>query len=119
MNNMIAKIRIMLALSVVPLIGAGLISCAKEPAPLSSVRLPEEGDLVEHWLSLDWDDLNAEEKKLWSVLGWNQARWDEEPGTAEPDSELKNWADLSTREKAAASLLGFSQPYWDGIVDQQ
>ncbi len=63
----------------------------------TGVRTPT-GDVSKFWDEIDWNDLSAEEKKLWSVL-----------------SDGASWNKLSTEERAAATALGFNKKSWNSV----
>lgn len=66
------------------------------------------------WETLSWADLSSKEKELWSVLGWQQDKWD---GNAAPPSADKVWSDLNYQEQSAALGLGFTEETWDATED--
>ncbi|BAQ61985.1 hypothetical protein GM3708_2391 [Geminocystis sp. NIES-3708] len=70
-----------------------------------------KGNPGDIWDDLSWIDMNSDEQKLWSILGWNESSWEED--TDPPPSNDKYWADLSTEEKKAAEELGYTIKYWD------
>lgn len=63
----------------------------------TGVRTPT-GDVNKFWDAIDWDDLSAEEQKLWSVL-----------------SDGASWNKLSNEERAAATALGFNKKSWNSV----
>lgn len=67
------------------------------------------------WEELVWEDMNATEQQLWSALGWNQDRWDDNNA---PASTNKEWSELSQQEQYAARGLGFNEHIWNGTEDQ-
>ncbi len=67
------------------------------------------------WEQLGWEDMSATEQQLWSVLGWDQDRWDE---NSAPASTNKEWSELSQQEQFAATGLGFTEQLWNGTEDQ-
>lgn len=67
------------------------------------------------WEKLSWVDLSSKEKELWTLLGWQQDKWD---GNEAPASTDKDWKDLSAQEQNAAMGLGFTQDLWDNFEDQ-
>lgn len=67
------------------------------------------------WEELSWSDLSSREKELWSLLGWDQGRWD---ANRAPASSDKEWNDLTTPEQVAAMSLGFTEASWNGTEDQ-
>jgi hypothetical protein len=67
------------------------------------------------WEELSWADLSSREKELWTILGWQQDRWD---GNNAPSSSDKDWNDLSGREQIAAMNLGFSEDLWNSAEDE-
>ncbi|MGZ8158053.1 MAG: cytochrome c oxidase assembly factor Coa1 family protein [Methylobacter sp.] len=76
----------------------------------AGVRKPT-GDVNEFWENFTWDDLSAEEKKLWAVLGWNGRIWGSE--TESPASEGTSWNKLSKEEQAALASLGYDKKSWN------
>jgi len=74
------------------------------------VRKPT-GDVNEFWGNFTWDDLSADEKKLWAVLGWNGRIWGSE--SESPSSEETSWAKLSEAERAALTALGYDKKSWN------
>jgi len=58
----------------------------------------------------DWDELPAEAKSAFEVLGYNKKMWDKDQS---PASEDKDWDELTAAEKAAAKILGYDQKSWD------
>ncbi|OTE97587.1 hypothetical protein BCS42_04375 [Crenothrix sp. D3] len=68
------------------------------------------GNVGKFWDNLSWDDLSADEKKLWGALGWNSKLWVN--GTA-PASQNTEWNDLSEEERAAARFLGYNKKSWN------
>ena len=76
----------------------------------SGVRKPE-GNVEKFWSALSWDDLSADEKKLWGVLGWNGRLWGAESGA--PASESAVWDKLSKEEQDAATALGYDKKSWN------
>lgn len=90
----------------------------KAPAPTEKaaeakldVRQPT-GDVSKFWSNLSWDDLSADERKLWVVLGWNGKIWGSETEPA-PVSEGTVWDKLSKEEQAAATALGYDKKSWN------
>jgi hypothetical protein len=75
----------------------------------NKVRKPV-GNVGKFWDNLSWDDLSADEKKLWGALGWNSKLWVN--GTA-PASQNTEWNDLSEEERAAARFLGYNKKSWN------
>lgn len=67
------------------------------------------------WEQLGWEDMNATEQQLWSALGWDQDRWDDNNAPASSDKE---WSELSQQEQFAARGLGFSETLWNGTADE-
>lgn len=67
------------------------------------------------WEQLTWADMSSEEQQLWTVLGWQQARWDRNNPPPSADME---WGDLSPREQAAAAGLGFTEELWNATEDE-
>ena len=67
------------------------------------------------WEKLKWEDMNAKEQELWTVLGWRQDIWNRNQAPASAD---KNWSDLTAQEQDAATGLGFTRDIWDGFEDQ-
>jgi hypothetical protein len=76
----------------------------------SGVRKPT-GNVGKFWDALNWDDLSADEKKLWGVLGWNGRLWGAESGA--PASESAVWDKLSKEEQDAATALGYDKKSWN------
>lgn len=70
-----------------------------------------KGNPVEFWSEFSWTDLSKTEQKYFSVLGWDEASWEEE--TDEPSSSDKYWKELTSDEQAAATILGFTSELWD------
>jgi hypothetical protein len=67
------------------------------------------------WEKLSWADLNSKEKELWTLLGWQQDKWD---SNTAPSSADKVWNDLNQQEQSAAMNLGFSEDIWNGFEDK-
>lgn len=67
------------------------------------------------WEQLGWEDMNATEQQLWSALGWNQNRWDNNDA---PSSTDKEWHELSQQEQYAARGLGFTEQLWNATEDE-
>lgn len=88
---------------------AAAVEAKIEPAQ-TGVRKPT-GDVNEFWGNFTWDDLSAEEKKLWIVLGWNGRIWGSE--TESPASEGTSWNKLSKAEQAALTSLGYNKKSWN------
>jgi hypothetical protein len=76
------------------------------------VRKPTGDDIQKFWNNFGWDDLSADEKKLWVVLGWNGRGWGSETEPA-PASDGTTWDRLSKEEQAAATTLGFDKKSWN------
>jgi len=74
------------------------------------VRKPK-GDANEFWENFTWDELSAEEKKLWAVLGWNGRIWGSD--TESPASEGTSWNNLTKEEQAALTSLGYNKKSWN------
>jgi len=70
---------------------------AKKDGAKTGVRTPT-GDVNKFWDEIDWNDLSAEEQKLWSVL-----------------SDGASWNKLSKEERAAATALGFNKKSWNSV----
>ncbi len=70
---------------------------AKKDGAKTGVRKPT-GDVNKFWDAIEWDDLSAEEQKLWSVL-----------------SDGASWNKLSKEERAAATALGFDKKSWNSV----
>ncbi|TAN68141.1 MAG: hypothetical protein EPN17_09900 [Methylobacter sp.] len=70
---------------------------AQKDGVRTGVRTPT-GDVNKFWDAIDWDDLSAEEQKLWSVL-----------------SDGASWNKLSNEERAAATALGFNKKSWNSV----
>lgn len=67
------------------------------------------------WENLSWADLSSKEKELWTLLGWQQDKWDRNEA---PSSADKVWNDLNPQEQSAAMDLGFSEDIWNNIEDE-
>jgi len=67
------------------------------------------------WEKLSWADLSANEQELWTLLGWQEEKWDRNDAPASAD---KVWKDLNRQEQSAAMNLGFSQELWDKVEDE-
>ena len=67
------------------------------------------------WETLSWGDMSSEEQGYWAVLGWSQARWDENDAPASADKE---WGELTGQEQKAALRLGFEEKIWDETEDE-
>ena len=67
------------------------------------------------WEQLGWEDMNATEQQLWSALGWNQDRWDNNDA---PSSTDKEWHELNQQEQYAARGLGFTEQLWNATEDE-
>lgn len=67
------------------------------------------------WEKLSWEDMSSKEQELWSILGWQQYKWNKNDP---PPSSDKAWGDLSHEEQRAASGLGFTQDIWDNFEDE-
>ena len=67
------------------------------------------------WEELSWADLSSKEKELWTLLGWQQDKWD---GNDAPSSADKDWNDLNQQEQSAAMNLGFSEDTWNITEDE-
>lgn len=67
------------------------------------------------WEGLYWEDMSAKEQELWTLLGWQQDRWNRNEA---PESTNKAWNDLTYREQSAAMKLGFSEEIWDNFEDE-
>ncbi|MDP1970376.1 MAG: cytochrome c oxidase assembly factor Coa1 family protein [Methylobacter sp.] len=76
----------------------------------AGVRKPT-GDVNEFWDNFSWDELSADEKKLWAVLGWNGRVWGSE--TESPASDGTSWDKLSKEEQAALTSLGYVKKSWN------
>lgn len=63
----------------------------------TGVRTPT-GNVNKFWDAIDWDDMSAEEQRLWSVL-----------------SDGTSWNKLSKEKRAAATALGFDKKSWDSV----
>lgn len=110
----------MMSLLMVLLSCTGMLSgCAShlsgQSGQQTEVRQPAAGESLEDfWNAFDWKDLSAEERKLWGVLGWDEASWQEE--TEAPASEGKFWTELNEDERNAARELGYKAVYWDHLL---
>lgn len=67
------------------------------------------------WEKLSWAELSSKEKELWTLLGWEQYKWD---GNEAPASADKVWEALSYQEQSAATLLGFTEDIWNNFEDE-
>jgi len=67
------------------------------------------------WEQLSWADLSSKEKELWTLLGWQQDKWDRNEA---PSSANKVWNDLNHQEQSAAMSLGFSEDIWNSVEDE-
>jgi hypothetical protein len=67
------------------------------------------------WEKLKWKDMSVKEKEYWTLLGWQQDKWDRNEA---PPSADKVWSDLTAQEQGAATGLGFTQDIWDNFEDQ-
>ncbi len=67
------------------------------------------------WEKLSWADLSSREKELWTLLGWQQDRWDRNEA---PPSADKTWNDLNYQEQFAAKNLGFTEDIWNNFEDE-
>ncbi len=67
------------------------------------------------WEQLGWEDMSATEQQLWSALGWNHERWDDNDAPASSDKE---WSELSQQEQYAARGLGFNEQLWNSTEDE-
>jgi len=76
----------------------------------AGVRVPK-GDPESFWENFEWDELSAEEKKLWVVLGWNGRNWGSDTET--PASEGTSWDNLSTQQQNALTSLGYNKKIWN------
>ncbi|MGZ5049528.1 MAG: cytochrome c oxidase assembly factor Coa1 family protein [Methylobacter sp.] len=126
--------RIDISQAVAPTPAPEAVSPAPAPAPVEKTNVPAEaavaaaeakpaeapskagvrkptGDVNEFWDNLSWDELSAEEKKLWAVLGWNGRIWGSE--TESPVSEGTSWDNLSKEERAALTALGYNKKSWN------
>lgn len=63
----------------------------------TGVRKPT-GDVNKFWDNIDWDDMSADEQKLWSVL-----------------SDGASWDKLNKEARAAATALGFNRKSWNSV----
>jgi len=90
-------------------VAAAEVKPAEAPAK-AGVRRPT-GDVNEFWENFTWDELSADEKKLWAVLGWNGRIWGSE--TESPASEGTSWKNLSKEEQAALTSLGYNKKSWN------
>jgi len=85
---------------------------APAEAKMGDTKSKPTGDVDKFWTSLNWDDLFADEKKLWGVLGWNGKVWDSETEPA-PASEGTVWKKLSKEEQATTKSLGYDEKSWN------
>jgi hypothetical protein len=89
-------------------VNAGAVETSKDT---SRTPVPDaEGDEEEEEED-GWNGLSDQQKKDWTLLGWNASSWDgdEEPG---PDAD-KLWAALTLAQKEAAISLGYDEASWD------
>ncbi|MEM7127068.1 MAG: substrate-binding domain-containing protein [Chloroflexota bacterium] len=71
-------------------------------------------NVIAHWFSVKWEELARDEQRLWQILGWNQASWDEE--ASPPITALQLWHELTVRQRTAAQRLGFNREIWDVLA---
>jgi hypothetical protein len=64
------------------------------------------------WSNRDWSGMSRNQQRLWSQLGWTQARWDQ---NKPPASDGKDWRELSANQKSAAAQLGFTPKSWEAV----
>ncbi|MFI3190319.1 MAG: hypothetical protein QX190_12255 [Methylococcales bacterium] len=83
---------------------------AKNLTAAKGVRKPTS-NVDKFWDDLKWDELSAEEQKIWGVLGWDSKSWNQL--APEPASDKTAWDKLSKEEQAAASSLGYDPKSWD------
>ncbi|WNV04234.1 EI24 domain-containing protein [Candidatus Methylospira mobilis] len=76
----------------------------------AGVRIPK-GDPDNFWENFEWDELSAEEKKLWVILGWNGRNWGSDTET--PASEGTSWDNLSKQQQNALTSLGYDKKIWN------
>merc|ERR1712181_196436 len=62
------------------------------------------------WRRYDWNDMPPQYQNAWSVLGYNQLRWDTDQ---EPPALSVDWCELTPAQQEAANALGFSPSMWD------
>jgi hypothetical protein len=67
------------------------------------------------WEKLSWADLSDKEKELWTILGWQQEKWD---GNEAPSSANNVWNELNQQEQIAAMDLGFFEGLWNNAEDE-
>ena len=67
------------------------------------------------WEELSWADMSGDEKRCWTILGWQQNKWDRNDS---PASANMAWKDLTPQEQGAAANLGFTEDIWDNFEDQ-
>lgn len=67
------------------------------------------------WEQLGWEDMSATEQQLWSAMGWDQERWDNNDAPASADKE---WVELNQQEQYAARGLGFTEQLWHSTEDE-
>jgi hypothetical protein len=67
------------------------------------------------WEQLGWDDMSGTEQALWTALGWQANRWDNNDAPASADKE---WSELTPTEQNAANGLGFTEQLWNATEDE-
>jgi hypothetical protein len=103
-GNFMKKLAHILALTVVsnwvhtgPALAVTTAPVEKVAEAKTGVRKPT-GDVNKFWDNIDWNDLSADEQKLWGVL-----------------SDGSSWDKLSKEERAAATSLGFDRKSWNSV----
>ena len=66
------------------------------------------------WEQLGWDEMSATEQALWTALGWQADRWD---NNDPPASAEMAWSELSPTQQNAARGLGFTEELWNDTED--
>jgi hypothetical protein len=67
------------------------------------------------WEKLRWEDMSSKEQELWTILGWQQVKWNRNEA---PASTNMAWKDLNAQEQSAAMGLGFTRDIWDNFEDR-
>ena len=63
------------------------------------------------WETYSWEDMSDLQRKNWTVLGWDAARWSGEKSA--PLSDELGWDGLTGHQRTAATQLGFAKISWD------
>ncbi|NBC31615.1 MAG: hypothetical protein GVY13_02960 [Alphaproteobacteria bacterium] len=91
---------------------AGLAIPAAHAQQDDQARIP--GDLC-YWDRVAWSEMNEQEQELWTVLGWDQQRWEGDiPDYSE--TEDTEWEDLTGEERQAAAQLGYDEGAWNTLT---